>query len=155
LSTARAMQNCSVHCPHTGTCGLPPRWQSTDYGMNLAASVSLEHRSTEDFLLVCWDNSGSIARVPQPRTPAEGWRIHSHGEPTIVDEGQRGCQRLSSCTFVDATGAPINATVAMHLRGDQVQVIVTIPHRAHRRCSHLDDGDGTTEDGLGCCDVDH
>jgi hypothetical protein len=36
-----------------------------------------------------------------------------------------------SCTTVNAVGAPFCQIEAIHLRGDQVQVVVTIPHRAH------------------------
>jgi hypothetical protein len=57
----------------------------------------------------------------------DGWRVRSCGEPTIIDEGQRGCQRLNSCTTVDAAGAPIDETVAMHPWGHEVEVVVTVP----------------------------
>jgi hypothetical protein len=42
---------------------------------------------------------------------------------------------------------PVNATVATHLRGDQVHVVVNNDHRAHRQRLCRGDGEGATKDG--------
>jgi hypothetical protein len=53
MSTVSHAQNCGEHYHHAGACGLPPRGQSTNYGMYPAASSSMEHQGVEDFLPVC------------------------------------------------------------------------------------------------------
>jgi hypothetical protein len=65
LRTASPTRNYGVHFHHAGACGLPPEGQSIDSGMYPTTSVSLKHWGVQDFLPVCWGNSGSSARAPE------------------------------------------------------------------------------------------
>jgi hypothetical protein len=49
----------------------------------------------------------------------------SCGENTIVELNRHRCWWIGSCTTMDIGDAPIEATVTMHLRGDQVGAMVT------------------------------
>jgi hypothetical protein len=83
LRTTSPTRNCGVHFHHAGACGLPPEGQSIDSGMYPTTSASLKHWGIQDFLPVCWCNSGSGARAPEAEyccTPSQ-----HRGGRTVVE----------------------------------------------------------------------
>jgi hypothetical protein len=124
FSTVNQVQNYDVYYRRAGACGLPPGGQSTDCGLYPATGASLECQGTDDFLPMCWGNSGFCAKASEAE-----YQCHvalQKGAASTAMESPLSLRwvdtddRHSSSTTLDASGVPVDEMVEMHPWGHQV-----------------------------------